>query len=398
MPTIRGVRYRLAQALRRTANQLFTPLGGIVIRDIGLDKLGPQAPRALVVYVAHVIPYHVAGNLDQAPMLNEHSMYWETAEMVRQLNERGLVVDFYDVHCIEPIDWATYAVAFVQSDRLAECPAKLPVKKVFYCTENYWAFQNLAELTRLKAFHGRTGIWVRPERQTRVSFSDEHADFLTSFGTPFQQHLYSEKPHKHLLNISVAQQPVHVVKNVPQARQNFLWLGSGGAILKGIDLVVEAFLTMPNATLYLGGALEREPRLWEWLEPVLRQHSNIIYLGWVDVASAKFAEIANRCIAQIYPSASEGGPGAVAQLLHFGLIPIVTRSAAVRGAYLGWEIPSEVPAEIIAAIRQHVQELQHLSDAVLQQRSVACQTFAAAHHTRPAYAASFAALLDKVGV
>ncbi|MDJ0364557.1 glycosyltransferase [Hymenobacter sp. H14-R3] len=325
-------------------------------------------------------------------------MYWETAEMVRQLNERGLVVDFYDVHCTEPIEWASYAVAFVQSDRLAECPAKLPIKKVFYCTENYWAFQNLAELTRLHAFHARTGVWVKPERQTKVSFSDEYADYLTSFGTSFQQRLYSLRPEKHLLDISVAQLPAHVPKAVEPARRNFLWLGSGGAILKGVDLVVEAFREMPDATLYLGGALEREPRLWQWLKPLLGQYPNIVYLGWVDVTSAKFMELANRCIAQVYPSASEGGPGAVAQLLHFGLLPIVTRSAAVRSAHLGFEITDPEPEAIIGAIREHVRTVLDMPADELGQRSAAVQAFAGQHHTRPAYAASFAALLDKLAL
>ena len=382
--------------MHHTADHLFTPLGGTSIRNIGLEKMGPHAPRALIVYVAHVIPYYVAGKLEQAPMLNEHSMYWETAEMVRQLNERGFVVDFYDVHCTEPIAWEDYAVAFVQNDRLAECPPKLPIKKVFYCTENYWAFQNLAELRRLEAFHARTGIWVRPERQTRVSFSDEHADFLTSFGTAFQQRLYSEKPQKHLLNISVAQQPAHVTKDVSRARRNFLWLGSGGAILKGVDLAVEAFRQMPEATLYIAGAIEREPRLWQWLKPLLAQHSNIVYLGWVDVTSAEFVKLANSCIGQIYPSASEGGPGAVAQLLHFGLLPIVTQSAAVRGATLGWEITSPDSAVIIADIQRYTREVMELTDTELRERSAACQAFAMAHHTRPAYAASLRAQLDKL--
>ena len=81
------------------------PPGGGSIRNIGAGKLGVAAPRALVVYVMHVIPYYVAGKLDSAPMLNEHSMYWETVEMVRQLNKRGYVVDFYDVTCPEYIAW-----------------------------------------------------------------------------------------------------------------------------------------------------------------------------------------------------------------------------------------------------------------------------------------------------
>lgn len=398
MPTIRGIRYRLSQALHQAAIRLFVPLGGGAIRDIGLGQLGTQAPRALIVYVLHVIPYYVAGKLESAPMLNEHSMYWETVEMVRQLNERGYVVDFYDVHCPEPIAWDHYAVAFVQSDRLAECPPELPVKKVFYCTENYWAFQNLAELSRLRAFHDRTGIWVRPERQTRVSFSDEHADYITLLGTPFQQQLYDPRAVRHQLDISVAAVPAHQPKDVAVARANFLWLGSGGAILKGLDLAVEAFREMPEAHLYIAGAIEREPRLWQWLKPLLAQHSNLHYLGWVDVATPSFAKVANNCIGAVYPSASEGGGGAVAQLLHFGLLPIVTQTATVRAASLGFEIVSQETGVIIAAIREHVRTVLTLPAEELSRRSAAVQAFATQHHTRPAYAASFATLLDKLAL
>ncbi|SHL54034.1 glycosyltransferase family protein [Hymenobacter psychrotolerans] len=396
MPTIRGVRYRLSQVLHKAAERLFVPPGGGSIRDIGQEQLGPDAKRALIVYVLHVIPYYVAGNLEKAPMLNEHSMYWETVEMVRQLNERGYVVDFYDVHCAEPIEWDKYEVAFVQNDRLAECPSSVKIKKVFYCTENYWAFQNLAEMTRLRDFHQRTGIWVRPERQTRISFSDEHADIITSFGTPFQRQFYYTGAERHQLDISVAQQPAHSPKEVAGARYNFVWLGSGGAILKGLDVAVEAFRGLPEATLYIAGNIKREERLWQWLEPLLQQHPNLRYLGWVDVTSASFAKVANNCIGQIYPSASEGGPGSVAQLLHFGLIPIVTETAAVRSASLGFEITAQDSATIITDIQHYVRALMQQSDDELLSRSDACRQFALQHHTRPAYAASFAALLDRL--
>ena len=56
MPTIRGVRFRLSQVLHQAADRLFVAPGGGSIRDIGQAKLGPEAKRALIVYVMHVIP------------------------------------------------------------------------------------------------------------------------------------------------------------------------------------------------------------------------------------------------------------------------------------------------------------------------------------------------------
>jgi glycosyltransferase involved in cell wall biosynthesis len=129
---------------------------------------------------------------------------------------------------------------------------------------------------------------------------------------------------------------------------------------------------------------------------MLNRHPNLHYLGWVDVASASFAKIANNCIGQVYPSASEGGGGSVAQLLHFGLIPIVTQTATVWGAFLGFEIESQEPAVITASIQEHVRTLLAMPDTKLLQRSTAAREFASRTHTRPAYAASFAALLDRL--
>lgn len=378
------------------ANWLFVPPGGGITRDIGAARLGADAKCALIVYVRHVIPYYVAGKLAEAPMLREHSMYWETTEMVRQLNERGYVVDFYDVQSPAPIEWSRYDLAFVQNGRLAECPPGARVKKVFYCTENYWAFQNLSELSRLQAFYARTGIRVPPERQSPVNFSDEYADLATSFGGPFQRCFYRPGVTWQPLAISVVTEPAYVPRQPPAARASFLWLGGGGALLKGLDLAVEAFMATPEAHLYIAGAIEREARVWHWLKPKLLQHPNLHYLGWVDVASAAFARIANSCIGQVYPSASEGGPGAVAQLLHFGLIPIVTETAAVPAAHLGFEISSQEPTTIITEIQAHLRTLLAMPAAEREQRCRAVHDFARAHHTRAAYSASFAALLDRL--
>ncbi|UOQ97083.1 hypothetical protein MUN81_17805 [Hymenobacter sp. 5317J-9] len=88
----------------------------------------------------------------------------------------------------------------------------------------------------------------------------------------------------------------------------------------------------------------------------------------------------------------------MAQLLHFGLIPIATQTATVRAAHLGFEITSQEPDAIIEAIREHVRTMLAWPDAELARRSAEAQAFAAAHHTRPAYAASFAALLDRMAL
>ena len=126
------------------------------------------------------------------------------------------------------------------------------------------------------------------------------------------------------------------------------------------------------------------------------RYPNLRYLGWVDVTSPAFAKVANGSIGQVYPSASEGGAGAVVQLLHFGLIPIVIQTAAACSAHLGFETHSQEPKIIIADIQRHVRTLLALPDSDLRQRSDAAHELAVQNHTRPAYAASFGSLLARM--
>ena len=397
MPTLRGLRYRLAQALKQTASRVYTVPGGEIM-DIGVAHLGTAAPRALIVYTIQAIPYYVAGDVMKCSIINEHTMYWESAEMVRQLNEAGYVVDYYDIHSKVLIDWNKYSLVIDERNNLVNAPLdRTDLTKVYYCTGNHWLFQNMAELGRIRAFQQRHGIYVDPERQVAPLYSDAVADYMTHFGSPFQLRQFDTHPKRHLMDISAVFEPEFQAKNLDEARYNFMWLGSGGLVLKGLDLAVEAFIQTPDLHLYIAGHAEREPHFWKWLKPLLDKHSNLHYLGWMDVGSASFAKLAHRCAGTIYVSSTEGGPGSVAQLTHFGLVPIVTETAAVRAAEAhGTVIRSQNPTEIVPALVQAVRELAALPDAELHARTRAVYEFGQLHHTRSAYARTFASLLERI--
>ncbi|OON65922.1 glycosyltransferase [Hymenobacter sp. CRA2] len=398
MPTIRGARFRLAQALRAAADLTFRP-DGTEILNIGAERIGPKGKRAVIIYTIRAIPYHVAGDVTKFPRINEHTMYWESAEMVRQLNEAGYIVDYYDAWSNSPIDWDQYDLVIDEQDRLSAIPERrrADMTKIFYCTGNHWLYHNKAELDRIWAFHERHNIYVKPERQIPPQYTDQNADYLTYFGAPFQIQYFDERPKKHLLNISAVYEPEYRRKNYDQARKNFIWLGSHGALLKGLDLAVEAFMQTPELHLYICGNLERELHFWSWLKPVLDTHPNIHYLGWTDVGSAKFAELAHTCAGTVYVSSTEGGAGSVAQLTHFGLIPIAAECTAVRAAEAcGTVIRSQDPLEIVRQVVQATREVAALPEAELHARSQAVYEFGRQHHTRAAYARSWAALMEEV--
>lgn len=398
MLTVRGLRYRLAETLKKTSTRVYA-VPGSEIMNIGSEVLGAKAPRVLIIYTIKAIPYYVAGNVMRCPNINEHTMYWESAEMVRQLNAAGYVVDYYDVFSQVPIDWDCYEVVIDERNHLINIPARLraDLTKIFYCTGNQWLFQNMAELGRIRAFQQRYGIYVEPVRQVAPVYSDQVADYMTHFGTSFQLQLFDAHPKKHLLDISAVYEPAYRRKDMAKARYNFLWLGSGGLLLKGLDVAVEAFRQTPHLHLYIAGNAERETHFWSWLKPLLDQYPNLHYLGWKDVSSPEFARIAHQCLATVYVSSTEGGPGSVAQLTHFGLIPVATETAAVRAAEeLGTVIRSQEPGEILPALVQAVCELADLPEAELHARCEAVHEFGRKHHTRTAYSRTFASLLEKV--
>jgi glycosyltransferase involved in cell wall biosynthesis len=364
--------------------------------NIGGKKLTRQAPRALIIYYMRSIPYFISDRLDECPFLNSHSMNWETAEMVRLLNEFGYVVDYLD--CYNPfpkVNWEKYNLIIDERDNLKKCPVLSGQRKIFYATGCHWLFHNLAELSRISEFYNRNNMYMIPQRQVQAIESDEYCDYLTYLGTDFQVNKFSDKPKKIQLNIS-AFIPEYRRKNISKARHQYLWIGGGGLIHKGLDLAIEAFCKLPDSKLYVVGNVDMEPKFIQWLKSTTEKNDNIIYCGFLDISSNTFTEIANNCIGVLGPSCSEGGGGAVCQALHFGLIPLVTRSNTVRAENLGYILDGNNTLDIIESIISSIQEIMTLSDQELASKSDAIREFALQFHTRKAYSESFENLLNLI--
>ena len=366
------------------------------IYDIGKSFLSRGAPRALVIYSIEALPHFLKGKLDQFPNMTHHSRYWESAEIARLLNRHGYIVDYFHSKGYPKIEWAKYDLVIDCLNNLKDAPAMEGQIRVYYASSNHWIPWNFAELQRTKMFRERTGIAVPTNRQIPTIASDEYADFLTYFGTDLQIRSFDPKPKKVQLNISSVSIPAPRIKEIANARNKFLWLGGGGMLHKGMDLVLEAFAKMPHMDLYVAGGMEDQPEFWEWAKQILAAHEHIHYLGFVDVASPSFEKIANECVGVVYASGAEGGPGSVAQALHFGLIPIVTPNSFVRAEVLGYTIDGATDQEIIESIIEQVSLVADLPEHELRQKSDAAREFALKYHTRPAYTESFERLLDMI--
>jgi glycosyltransferase involved in cell wall biosynthesis len=174
-------------------------------------------------------------------------------------------------------------------------------------------------------------------------------------------------------------------KDFSACRNTFLWFGSGGFAHKGLDLVLDAFAELPHLKLIVCGPLDVEPRFVKAFDKQLFQLENIETIGWVDIDSAEFAAIANRTVATIYPSCSEGGGGSVITCMHAGLIPIVTHESSVDIDDFGTLLESAD----VESIRAAASEISMQDPEILASKAKRAWAFARANHTRDRFAENY---------
>lgn len=147
-------------------------------------------------------------------------------------------------------------------------------------------------------------------------------------------------------------------------KTKFLWLGSSGSILKGVDLVIEAFLRHPELEIDIVGPVENEVKAVYAKQ--LHNASNIRFHGYVDVNSHRFMNIVSDTAFLIYPSVTEGFPGAVIAGMKLGLVPLVSKIAAPECIEsFGYQL-NDIS---LHSIEQALQWSQNLSENQIKERS-----------------------------
>lgn len=269
-----------------------------------------------------------------------HTNYWECREIARLFSLHGYAIDIINWNNTHFVPHKPYLAVIDTAQNLERLSSFLPrdCKKIMHITSSYNAFQNSAEQDRLDNLKKRRGVTLSPQRTEVTSLNPAYADFLEGLGNRTVHATFSQ------FNKSIYPIPISVAKmfdfpekkDFEQARNHFLFLGGGGAVLKGLDLVVEAFAKLPNYHLHAVGPASYEKDfeqayVKEFTLPNITRYSRprIDKNGNMTVDGIPFDEITNRCAALIYPSASEGTSGAVVQAMHAGVIPLITRETGL---------------------------------------------------------------------
>lgn len=326
------------------------------------------------------------------PTLSMHSIRWEARALALMLLEFGFNLDVLDIHKGEvPADHPPYkAIIFLHND-LYRHKARLDAAtiKIALLTGSSPDFQNRREDQRIIEMHQRRPGLYAPKR--RVPFVDQElfsyrlADHCLLVGNRTTLSTYPESVRGKMTLVEPSiSWPLHVkpAEDFAPEEREFLWLGGIGAVLKGLDLVLEVFGRHPEWTLNIVGSAGDEADFAALYRHELFDCPNIRLHGFTRLASPEMQEIIRRCFAFISPSASEGMSTSAAACLAMGLYPILSKEC-------GLDLPEGHGALLescaIDEIEKAVALARTLSPAVLTRQISVLQAMALSRFSRGAF-------------
>ncbi|TWI19937.1 MULTISPECIES: glycosyltransferase family 4 protein [Sphingobacterium] len=239
--------------------------------------------------------------------------------------------------------------------------------KIYYATGAYWEFQNKQIVTRTAQASQRFNYPFIRHRMVAPHQSAIIADHIIQIGTPNTIKSYpKEIRHKiHIIrqSITIANDLYQIKTEGSTNKKNFLWFGSGGSILKGLDLLLIIFEKYEEFTLHIVGKMDDD---FHSMYSGRKENGNIKYHGYMEITDPCLMSIVNECAFVIFPSASEGMPGSLLNMMYLGLIPITTSICASPEMYkLGAIVDLDLDS-----IEGGMLRLNQLSDAELIDLSI----------------------------
>lgn len=358
----------------------------------GVVHLSPKSRvhgNVLLSYIT--LPFVISDKL-----LDAHTNRWECREIARLFLEQGYAVDVIDWTNTTFVPKKKYHFAIDIHSNLERLSPLLPKDciKIFHATGAHWLFQNTAEYMRLLDLQKRRGVTLVPQRIMPPSRAIEHADVVTLLGNDFTEGTYAyAKKNVHRIPLSTTHTyPSPSQKSFEGAKKNFVWFGGSGMVHKGLDLILEAFVAMPEYTLTICGKVSNEKDFEEAYRKELYQTKNIRVVGLIDPGSTEFQKICADSIALVYPSCSEGQSGAVITTMHAGLIPIVSYESGVDAGNFGKVLRKNSVEEI----KHAVQEIASLPAETLRSMSLGAWEFVQKNHTRETFSEHYKNFIQKL--
>ena len=269
---------------------------------------------------------------DQA-ISNKHTHHWESYQIAQTFLKLGFTVDVisYRNNTFKPDKDYDYFISARTNIEVIAKRLNQDCFKIVHLDTAHWLTNNAAAYDRTSNLYKRRKIAINSIRIIEPNKAIEIADIATILGNEFtiNSYSYANKPVYRIPISTPTTYPWINGKNYEQCRNNFFWFGSGGFVHKGLDLVLDVFKELPQLNLTVCGPFDEEKDFLHAYHKELFESPNIRPIGWIDVESQEFLNIAKDTVALIYPTCAEGGGGSAITCMHSGIIPILNYEASV---------------------------------------------------------------------
>ena len=363
-------------------------------KTLQIISLKPKQPSKVNVLLSYRIePFLLKPG---QPIPNDHTWYWEVWQIAQTFLTLGYNVDVIQFHNDKFVPQKDYAFFIDIRHRMEALAPKLNKDciKIFHIDIANMVFRNAAECNRLLELQRRKGITLKPQRFEVPNLGIEYADCAIVLGNDFTTDTfkYANKP---MYRIPISSPTVYSYpenKDFEAVRKRFLWFGGSALVLKGLDLVLDAFVQMPEYHLTVCGPVSNDKEFEQAFYKELYETPNIHTYGWIDVTSSDFIEVTNNCLGLVYPSVSEGQSGAVISCLQAGLIPILSYESGVDVHDFGVIFDNLSVDEIKAKVRS----ISNLPVQDLKLMSRQAWEYARANHTKEKFAQVYRNVVEQI--
>lgn len=363
------------------------------LRTFSMEPEGRARGRVLLSYVHLGLRAATRG---ETPGVR-HPSHAETVTMARTWRDLGFGVDVISFHNRIFRPRKRYDVVIDTRWNLERWAPDLPAStvKVFHADSSHNLQKTAAEHERLLDLQRRRGVSLAPRLGEPFNRGAETADTISVIGNDVTAATFAHAGvPMHQLDVTTATTyGWDEDKDHDRARRRFLWLGSRGAVAKGLDRLLEVFARNPDLHLTVCGPVSDEHDVMQAFARELRGLPNIDLRGWIDVTSPAFVELCRRTSALVYPSATEGQSGAAATAMQAGLIPVCSRETGLdvppeRGILLGSSSLDEIETAVRDLAGRPAGHLAALSRAAWEH--------ARAHHTLAAFARDYRHVAERI--
>ncbi|MEX2493359.1 MAG: glycosyltransferase [Nitrospirales bacterium] len=330
-----------------------------------------------------------------APIPKSHTNFWQSWQMAQTFVQLGYEVDvihWTNHHFIPKKNYAILVDVRRNLERLAPL-LNHDCIKILHIDTAHILFHNAAEANRLLALQKRRGVTLNPRRFEMPNQGIEHADYGTATGNDFVVGTFAYANKKIFKLPSPCGVALDWIKrDWSQCRKNFLWFSSGGLVHKGLDLALEAFREMPECHLTVCAPVEKEKAFVRAYYRELYETSNIQTIGWVDIESENFKNIAATCGATLHLSCSEGGAPSVKTCMHAGLVPIVSYESGIDVHDYGYSLMNCSVDNIKLVVRKFAQ----LPPNEVESKAQAAWAYARQHYTRENFSKEYSRVMVEI--